>query len=147
FAPATGGGSLGGPGGAVTDTAGVARSVVWTLGSAAGTNTLVATSTSLPTVTFTAEALASTATTIVRQAGDSQTAVVGAALATYSVLVTDGVNPVANVPVSWAVALGGGTIVPSQSTTNAAGIATAIRTLGTIVGTQTATASVGGLTN
>jgi adhesin/invasin len=146
FAVAPGSGSLGGPGGTVTDTGGVAMSPVWTLESVAGTNTLNATATGLPTVTFTAEGLASTATRIVRQAGDSQSAVVGTTLAAYSVLVTDdSLNPVANVPVSWAVTSGGGTIVPSQSMTNALGIATATRTLGTVAGTQTATASVGGL--
>src|SRR5258706_13648192 len=64
----------------------------------------------------------------------------------YSVIVHDALGlPVAGVPVSWAVASGGGSISPASSTTNGAGVATAARTLGTSAGTQTATASVGGL--
>src|SRR5205814_1257349 len=61
------------------------------------------------------------------------------------VVVTNGVAPVAGVPVSWAVESGGGVITPALDTTDASGISTAVRTLGTGAGTQTATASVGGL--
>src|SRR5439155_6312378 len=141
-----GGGSIGPPSTVTTDTAGIARSPTWTLGLLAGLNTLSATATGLPTLTFSAEGIVSLATTIASQAGDGQTGTVGTALATaYAVVVTNGVAPVAGVPVSWAVESGGGVITPALDTTDASGISTAVRTLGTGAGTQTATASVGGL--
>jgi YVTN family beta-propeller protein len=65
----------------------------------------------------------------------------------YTVLVTDGVNPVQNVQVHWAVGPAGGFINPSTSLTDVNGIASSTRTLGIGVGTQTVTASVGGLAN
>jgi hypothetical protein len=64
----------------------------------------------------------------------------------YAVLVTDSAgNPVQGITVAWAVTGGGGSITPPSSMTNASGIATASRTLGTTAESQTATASVGGL--
>ena len=146
FTVSLGGGSIGPPSTVTTDTAGIARSPTWTLGLLAGLNTLTATATGLPTLTFSAEGIVSLATTIASQAGDGQTGTVGTALATaYAVVVTNGVAPVAGVPVSWAVESGGGVITPALDTTDASGISTAVRTLGTGAGTQTATASVGGL--
>ncbi|MBI1967348.1 MAG: Ig-like domain-containing protein, partial [Gemmatimonadetes bacterium] len=98
-------------------------------------------------VSFTATATAGTATTIALSGGDVQTDTVGATLATpYTVLVTDGFgNPKSGITVTWAVTGGGGSITPS-SATNASGIASATRVLGTTAGTQTATATVSGLT-
>src|SRR5438034_8183120 len=146
FTVSLGGGSIGPPSTVTTDTAGIAQSPTWTLGLLAGLNTLTATATGLPTLTFSAEGIVSLATTIASQAGDGQTGTVGTALATaYAVVVTNGVAPVAGVPVSWAVESGGGVITPALDTTDASGISTAVRTLGTGAGTQTATASVGGL--
>src|SRR5207249_461272 len=123
------------------DTAGIARSPTWTLGLLAGLNTLSATATGLPTLTFSAQGIASTASSIALNGGDLQTGTVGISLATaYAVVVKDLAGlPVAGVPVSWAVPPNSGTIAPAQSTTNINGIATAIRTLGTVAGTQTAT--------
>jgi len=149
FTISLGGGSIGPPSTVTTDTAGIARSPTWTLG-LAGLNTLTATATglpTLPTLTFSAQAIVSTASSIALNGGDLQTGTVGISLATpYTVVVKDLAGlPVAGVPVSWAVPPSSGTIAPAQSTTNGAGIATAIRTLGTVAGTQTATASVGGL--
>jgi len=145
FTPSVGG-SVTGPT-VATGTSGVATVGSWTLGTAPGPYTLDGTSTGLPTVTFTAQAIASTASDIALNGGNGQTAPVGTALAAYSVKVLNaGGAPVAGVPVSWAVPPSSGTIAPAQSTTDAAGIATATRTLGTVAGTQTATASVGGLT-
>ncbi len=131
---------------AATDASGVAAVGSWTLGTAPGLNTLDATATGLPTVTFTAQGIVSTASSIALNGGNAQTATVGAILAAYSVKVLDAAGaPVMGVPVSWAVPPNSGTITPAQPTTDAAGIATATRTLGTVAGTQTATASVGGL--
>jgi len=146
FSVSLGGGSIGTPATVTTDTAGIARSPTWTLGPLAGLNTLGATATGLPTVTFSANAIASLARTISAQAGDSQSAIVGTVLAAYSVVVRNALGqPVAGVPVSWAVASGGGVITPALDTTDASGTAIAVRKLGTATGTQTATASVGGL--
>jgi len=80
------------------------------------------------------------------QAGDAQTDTVGRPLAAYAVRVTDSTGvPVAGVGVAWSVTSGGGGITPA-STTDAAGIALAVRTLGTTAGVQTARATVGGAT-
>jgi len=78
-------------------------------------------------------------------AGDAQTDTVGKPLpASYAVLVADSAGtPAAGVVVAWSVTGGGGTITRS-STTDGAGLARAIRTLGTVAGTQTAQAVVGG---
>ena len=59
-------------------------------------------------------------------AGDNQFAAAGGTVATPpSVKITDaGDNPAANVPVTFTVASGGGTITGASTTTNAAGIAT-----------------------
>ncbi len=147
FTVGLGGGSVGTPTTVTSDTAGIARASTWTLGLVAGLNTLGATATGLPAVTFSANGIASLATSISAQAGDLQTVTVGTVLPTaYSVEVMDVAGlPVAGVPVSWAVAAGGGSIAPALDTTDAAGRSTAVRTLGTGAGTQTATASVGGL--
>lgn len=147
FTVGIGGGTVQIPTTVSTDTAGIASAPTWTLGLVAGLNTLGATAAGLPAVTFNAEAIASLASTISSQAGNGQTGTVGTALATaYAVVVRDLVGlPVVGVPVSWAVAAGGGSITPAQSTTDVNGSATAIRTLGSVAGTQTATASVGGL--
>jgi YVTN family beta-propeller protein len=146
FTVGLGGGTVGLPATVASDTAGIATSSAWTLGTA-GPNTLDATATGLPTVTFTAEALTSGATTIAHDSGTGQSGTVRTVLPiAYSVIVTDGVNPVAGVPVSWAAPAGSGSIAPALDTTDAAGISSAVRTLGPTAGTQTATASVGGLT-
>ena len=55
--------------------------------------------------------------------------------------------PVEGVAVTWKVTSGGGTITPSQSLSNANGIATATLRLGTTVGTNTVTASIDPSTN
>ena len=78
-------------------------------------------------------------------AGDAQTDTIGATLTLrYAVHVTDTAGAsVAGLAVSWTVTGGGGTITAS-STTNAGGIATATRVLGTTAGTATARAQVAG---
>lgn len=146
FSVSLGGGSIGTPAVVTTDTAGIARSPTWTLGLVAGLNTLTASATGLPTLAFSAQAIVSTASSIALNGGDLQTGVVLSTLTTYSVIVRDLAGlPVSGVPVSWAVPPNSGTIAPAQSITDINGIATAIRTLGPVAGTQTATASVGGL--
>ena len=78
--------------------------------------------------------------------GNGQDGVVGTALASpLRVEVTDEAgDPAAGVEVTWSVTAGGGSITPA-STTDAAGVAAAVFTLGAANGVHTATASVAGL--
>lgn len=146
FAVASGGGSVTAP--AQTSAAnGVATVGSWTLGTSAGANTLRVTAAGLTdTVTVTATALSGTATAIQLEAGNNQIDTVAATLPeAYAVKVVDNFgNGVAGIPVSWSVTGGGGSIGPS-STTDANGVATSPRVLGTMVGPHTAQGAVGGL--
>jgi adhesin/invasin len=78
------------------------------------------------------------------EAGANQTAPVGTALQPYSVKVSNGSGPVAGLTVSWQVASGGGSVTPASSVTDEQGIAEAVATLGTQLGSQTVRASVSG---
>jgi len=83
--------------------------------------------------------------TLAVSAGNNQTDTIGATLATaYAVLVRDASTPVAGVTVNWSAA-GGGSVSAPTSVTNASGIATVNRILGTTAGAQTAQAQVTGL--
>jgi hypothetical protein len=152
FAVASGGGTVVPTTAVATGANGVAAVTSWTLGTTAGVNTLTATATGLTgsPVTFTATGTASTATQIAINAGNNQSATAGAAVAIPpSVIVKDASNnPVAGVSVTFAVASGGGTVVPTTAiTTNASGIAQVTSwTLGTTAGTNTLTATSAGLT-
>lgn len=89
------------------------------------------------------------ATDLAKAAGDGQTAVVGAPVATNpSVRVTDAAgNPVANVTVSFAVTSGGGSIANASATTDGQGVASGgAWTLGPLVGGNSLTATSAGLT-
>ena len=138
------------PSNATTDSSGVARVASWTLATVAGLNTLDATALGLTgsPMTFSATGIVTTATNMVLSAGNGQSGVVGTALATAdSVAVKNAVGlPVQGVPVHWAVGPAGGSMNPATSLTDVNGIASSRHTLGPGAGTQTATASVGGLT-
>src|SRR5438874_2568834 len=87
------------------------------------------------------------AATILSNSSTTQSATVGSAVGSPpSVLVRDGVgNPVASVPVTFAVVLGNGTITGANQTTNTSGIATVGSwTLGSTAGTNTLTATATG---
>jgi alpha-tubulin suppressor-like RCC1 family protein len=89
------------------------------------------------------------ATNIAINAGDNQSAAPGVSVATApSVKVTDAdANPVSGVAITFAVALGGGSITGASQTTNGTGIATlGSWTLGPTAGTNTLTATAPGLT-
>ena len=151
FEVATGGGTAVGRR-AVTNALGIATVGGWTLGDAAGLNTLTAsvqvTGVSVPSVTFSATATAGAASTMTASAGQNQTAAAGAAVAVApAVLVRDARgNPVAGVAVTFSVGSGGGTVVGGSATTNASGVATVTSwTLGGAVGTQTLIARSGTL--
>jgi hypothetical protein len=151
FAVASGGGSITGAS-AVTNASGIATVGSWTLGTTAGTNTVTATVSGLTgsPVTFTATGTAGAATQLIINAGNSQSAVAGAAVATApSVLVKDANNnPVSGATVNFVIGSGGGTLSGGTQTTNASGIATLTSwTLGVTAGTNTLTANVTGLTS
>lgn len=147
FTVTGGGGSVIG-GTAKTDDSGVARVGSWTLGTAAGTNTLQATLNDLVPVTFTATGLAGQPNSMTLHEGNGQTGVVGSPVAVSpSVLLKDAYgNPVPQVTVDFDVTAGGGTVSGGSAVSDAAGIArVGAWTLGTAVGANTLAARLGGL--
>jgi len=148
FTPVAGSGSVTG-GSATTDASGVATVGSWTLGTAAGLDSLVASSPGLTSVTFTATATAGAPTNMVKSAGDAQTDTAGSAVATApEVTVTDAnTNPVAGVMVHFTVTGGGGSVTPDSVATNSLGKAALTSwTLGSTAGANTLDASATGLT-
>jgi plastocyanin len=122
--------------------------VGYTYGNTAGAQSAIATVTGLvgSPVTITFQATAGSATNIVKTTGDGGTAPPSAQVA-YTVTTRDANdNAKQGVTIDWAVATGGGSITPAQSTTGANGTASAQRTLGSGSGDQTATATASGLT-
>lgn len=147
FSVQTGGGNLTGTA-QTTDTAGIATAGTWTLGTTSGTNTVDAVAASIPAmVTFSATGLPGGLDEMLLVAGNAQTDTVAATLPVqYSVKLEDvNNNGIPGIPVSFSITGGGGSITPLD-TTDANGIATATRVLGTAPGTHTAQAAVGGLT-
>ncbi len=147
FAVATGGGTTS-PTSATTDTSGRAATR-WTLGPSAGSNSLIATSSGF-SVTFQATGNSSTATTLLANAPLTQNGTAGLPVGSVpSVRVTDANgNSVAGVAISFAVASGGGSLLPiTPVSTNSSGIASLSQwVLGTAAGANTVTASAAGLT-
>ncbi|MGA7410119.1 MAG: choice-of-anchor X domain-containing protein [Bryobacteraceae bacterium] len=139
FAVKQNNGLLGGTTGAksvLTDTQGQAR-VTWTLGSRSGSGNLVEASVAgvQGTAIFAAAGLAGTPTRIVVDAGGQQTGSAGQPLPNpLIVVVTDEAhNRIANVPVTFHVAKGGGNLGGEQShttNTDSDGRALAVLTLG-----------------
>ncbi|MGH7567794.1 MAG: Ig-like domain-containing protein [Gemmatimonadales bacterium] len=130
----------------LTNASGIAAVTSWTLGINAGTDTLTATPSPVLTgspVRFTATATVGLPATMEKSSGDNVTGQVGTTLGTpHEVTVRDANgNPVANVPITWAAATGGGSVNPTGSTTDINGKATTTRTLGLTPGTQTTTAT------
>jgi len=148
FVVATGGGSVAG-GAATTSASGIASVTSWTLGTAAGANSLTATVAGVTgSLTFTATGVAGSPAAMIVQAGNGQSAAVGAAVAVPpSVRVNDANgNPVAGVAVTFAVSSGGGSLTGGSQTTGSGGLATVGSwTLGTTAGSNTLTASAAGL--
>jgi adhesin/invasin len=128
FAIAAGGGTVAGPS-QITDAGGVATVGGWTLGTAPGPNSLIATAqradVSGNPVTFSAVARAGAAATLSRHAGDGQTAPVGEVVPIPpAVRLTDRFgNPVAGVQIVFSVAAGGGSLTGATQMTGADGVA------------------------
>jgi adhesin/invasin len=146
------GGAVTGANPDATDAAGIATTTVRVPTTAGATFTVTATAAGMsPVVAGTSPAIRVTASSpdhMSLNAGDGQSATAGTAVATNpSVRVADVYNnPCSSVPVTFAVASGGGSVTGGSATTNASGIAAVSRwTLGTTVGSNTLTASASGL--
>ena len=126
FTVSAGGGTIGAEP-VNTDAAGLA-SVVWTVGTGTGTNTLVASLVALGTITFTAEGTPDVPASLQAAGGDGQFGAVGEPIpGPPAVLVQDQFgNPVPGVSVMFTVTLGGGMITGSPALSDGAGIATAV---------------------
>ena len=152
FTVGTGGGTVSNAT-AISNANGIATVAGWTLGTVAGTNTLLANVqaggvTGNP-LSFTATAIAGTASTVTKQAGDVQSVGVGTAVTVRpAVKVADQFgNGISGATVTFAVATGGGTITGGTATTGADGVATiGSWTLGNTSGAQTLTATAAGVT-
>jgi hypothetical protein len=122
FSVTAGGGTVvGSP--AQTGPDGIARLGSWKLGAVVGTNTVTATATGLPSVTFNANATAGMAASVVAIAGDDQTGLQGTNVPTPpTVRVTDVAgNPVIGATVTFAVSSGGGVATGLTQLTNSQG--------------------------
>lgn len=119
----------------------------WTLGNKTGTQNASASVSGAPGISVVALAQAGTATTVNQESGDKQTQTVRQTLPLPLVgrVVDQYGNGVAGVPVTWAAATGGGTLLGTSATTDAYGRATALWTLGAPVGSQMATLAVPGM--
>jgi hypothetical protein len=135
------------PTNSVTDASGLAATA-WTLGSLAGANRVEASlpGSGAPSVIFTATGLAGPAAILELVSGDAQADTVGATLTQPLVVrVTDLFgNPVAGTAVAFGTP-DGGSLVPASTTSDSLGLSQSVWTVGPATGTQTATATSGGL--
>lgn len=148
FSIASGGGTIAG-GSATSNGQGLATSGTWTLGGSVGTNTLTAVAAGIAPVTFTATATLTPPgppASLIKIAGDGQTAVAGTAFAESLVVSVRDANGlgVPGVSVSWTVLSGGGSAGPSPGVTDGSGLARARWTVGTVAGPKSARASAAG---
>jgi hypothetical protein len=143
---AIGGGTVSSPT-ATTDAGGVASAGSWTLGPTAGSQSVSASVGSLTPVMFGATAQALVATTVFAGSATTQTALAGAAVAEAPVVrVNDQTGqPMAGVPVTFAVTAGGGQIASATATTNAVGLATSGAWILGAAGQNSVTATVAGV--
>jgi hypothetical protein len=146
YVVATGAGVLASPTTPETDASGIAISGLWTLGPAAGPQTVTASSPGAGSVTFTATATEPASTrSITIYAGNNQSGPGGSQLSDplcTNVLDAAG-HLIVGAVVSYVVATGGGVLAsPTTPTTDASGIAiSGLWTLGPAAGPQTVTAS------
>jgi hypothetical protein len=145
FSVTSGGGSVQ-PSTVTTDANGHA-SASWTLGGATGAQTVSASAPGTNAITFTATARASSAASLMLVSGSGQTAAVSTVLPAPLVvrLVDGGGAPVGGATVLFSAVGTNGTVTPTSATTNANGEASTSWRLGTLAGTQTATASASGV--
>lgn len=144
----TGGGKVG-LDSSKTDAGGATTPGSWTLGPAVGVQTLTATvvGNEARTIVFTATAGAGPVAAL-NLVSTAPTGVVNADVTPPpSIRAVDQFgNPVANLPVTFVVTSGGGSLTGAQQITNASGVATlGAWKLGTVAGTQSARADAGAL--
>lgn len=141
FIPAASSGSVSGSP-SMTDSSGTAIAI-WSLGQAAGTDSLQITMGSLASQTVTATANADGAMNIVIVSGNDQSGSIGTALGTPLVVrVTDRYgNPVAGTSVIWSDD-SGGTLGSGTISTDASGLASQTLVLGPNGGTETIAATI-----
>jgi hypothetical protein len=143
----TGGGGSVNPASVTTDAEGKAQLTSWTLGSAAGENTVSATVSGLPPVTFTAQGVLIPASIIAFTSQDQE------AIRGTNVAVPPGVEvrdqndaPLVGANVTFSVTAGGGSVSPTTVATGSDGRAQVVSwTLGQATGPNTVTATVNGL--
>jgi formylglycine-generating enzyme required for sulfatase activity/alpha-tubulin suppressor-like RCC1 family protein len=143
-----GGGTLGGTATATTIATGAATFTNLSIAGTVGGRTLTFAATGLTGATAPVTVTLGMATTMAINAGNNASAVAGATTSQApSVNVTDaGGNVVSGVPVTFAVATGGGSVAGPSQNTSALGIATVGSwTLGKTAGTNTVTATSAGL--
>jgi hypothetical protein len=144
FSVQTGGGSISPAGPVSTDQNGFAAPSAWTLGAAAGDNTVKAALAGGASVVFTAHGASGTAAAIVAQSGGGETAAVGTAVTPFVVKVTDANNnPVEGATVNWA--LTNASAASATTHTGSDGTSSYAMTLGHTAGAASATASVAGV--
>ena len=144
FAVTGGGGSVAGAS-QVTNSLGIATAESWTLGTAAGPNTVEARAADKVAI-FTATGTPGPPATLTKLAGDNQSAEVGQAVAIAPrVRVADRYgNLVPGAEVAFTIASGGGTVTPATVLTGTDGSAAATSwTLGTTAGSNTLSVSAG----
>jgi len=141
---ASGGGSVASPT-SVTDATGTAT-VVYTLGTVAGVDSLEASIAGGENAFITAMATAGPASAMQVVSGGAQSVTAGSVTAPLIVKVADQFgNPVSNASVSWAVT-GGGTLSATTSTTDATGTTQVTLTTDAAPATYSVTATTGSLT-
>jgi adhesin/invasin len=129
----------------VTDATGNAT-VVWTLGTTVGTDSLMASIAGGADAIITATATAAAASAVHVTSADTLTVTAGATTAPLVVRVVDQFgNPISGATVTWAVT-GGGTLSASTSTTDATGSTQVTLTTAATPGSYTVTATAGALT-
>jgi hypothetical protein len=140
-----GGGSLS-PATVATDANGLAAAER-VLGGIAGPQSATATVTGLMPVTFSHTAVAANPTALQLVSGDDQTGSAGSALPDSLVvrLVDDNGNGVGGKAITWLVSTGGGSVDPTDVTTDPNGLAATQWTLGTGTGSNVANAVYSGL--
>lgn len=149
FAARSGGGTVS-PASGTSDAAGLVTTS-WTLGTALGPQTAVATlaaSYVTDSTVFSATATPGPGTGFVAVSGNNQISVAGRALALPLVVkITDSFgNNVPGIQVTWTAGSLSGSVSPSIDSTKSDGTASASWTLGNTATTQTVSASVAGLT-
>jgi hypothetical protein len=111
---------------ATTDSQGIATVAAWTLGTTVGSNTVIASLSTLPSIRFDVVTSPGAVAMILKVAGDDQITARGSVVPVRpQVKVMDAYfNPVKDVLVIFAIGAGGGSLTGENVTTNSLGIAT-----------------------